>query len=331
MEKFQVSPLSDLAKHEKDKPRDGKDPEMMNDEVGVTSGFAGARDRLAGALGQGDVDRGFDLISKAGQLVVAIVGVGRAGSWVALRLCQSGIGSNGAVILIDADVVEASNVDSMVVPRDAVGHPKVDSVAATVARLTGFTGLMCFQASVSDPAALAALKTADVVFTAVDEPAARLAVATAAARYHLVHIDITGGQAWTDDGHAATGGEVRGFVPGTGGCLGCMDEYDWEGCVNVLEQNPEQHQRRRQRIDWHRQRPGSSADILLPVVGEATQLFWAIVAGDVRESLWWHYERDRAAGPVWSNWSKRRASRRARSSCNICGTQAGLGDYVESR
>lgn len=286
-------------------------------------------DRLAGAIGLGDIDRGFELLARARKLVVVIIGTGRAGSRLAFRLAQESVGAQGALVLVDPDMTAPSNLEGMIVPREAVGFPKVYGVGKIIAAITGGVSRpTCLYASLNDPEVQDVLRVADVVFTAVDEPAPRLATAVLAARYHVLHIDVTGGLAWTQQKRAVVGGELRVFIPGSQGCLGCFDQYNWREAVRLLGLSSEAERERRQHLDWHRQRPGSSADILMPVIGEALQAFWGILRGQIRKSFWLHYEKDYSGHPVWTDWSDRRRLRKLKK-CNICEKQAGLGDITE--
>jgi len=285
--------------------------------------------RLAGAIGLGDIERGFELLDRASRLVVVVIGTGRAGSWLAFRLAQSGVGHSGALVLVDPDTIGPENLDGMIVAHKAIGFPKVFGVGGTIAGITGSTSQpICINASLSDPEVLDVLRMADIVFTNVDEPAVRLAAAVVAARHHIVHIDVTGGEAWTAQKRAVVGGELRMFVPGSHGCLACQDRYDWRQALQLLGLSGEAERKRRRGLNWHEQRPGSSVDILLPVIGEALQSFWGIVRGEVKESFWWHYEKDHRGRPVWTQWSDRDVFGRWRK-CSICDKQAGLGDIIE--
>lgn len=285
-----------------------------------------AYDRLAGAIGMGDIEWGFELLGKARAMVVVVIGTGRAGSRIALRLAQSGVGADGALILVDLDVTEPWNVEGMIVDHRAIGLPKVFGVAKAIAGITGNTQVKCLPFSLSDPGVLDVVRIADVIFTAADEQATRLGAAVIASRYNIVHIDVTGGSAWVERNRVSEGGELRGFVPGTRGCLGCQDRYNWQEAMSLLGLTEEEERERRNGLDWHKQRAGSNPDILMPVIGEALQSFWNILRGRITESFWWHYSKNHKGRPVWSDWSRKR--RFGLRKCGICGKQSGLGDTV---
>jgi molybdopterin/thiamine biosynthesis adenylyltransferase len=294
-----------------------------NTEQTIERNWQGRCDRLAGAIGLGNVERGFELLDKARRMTVAVIGTGRAGSWIAFRLAQSGVGSEGGLILVDTDVTEQGNLDGMLVADRAVGFPKAVAVGGTIAAAISDTHPLCINASISDDKVLDVLKAADVVFTTVDEASVRLGAAVMASRFHLIHIDITGGLAWTMGKKAIAGGELRVFLPGSKGCLGCYDKYNWHEAVKLLGLSGEAERGRRMGLNWHEQRPGSSVDILLPVIGEALQSFWGILRGDVKQGFWYHYEKDHNGRPIWNDWSHKRNSFK----CGICNKQ-GLGDVI---
>ena len=57
-----------------------------------------------------------------------VVGLGGVGSWAAEMLCRAGV---GAFTLVDADVVDVTNVNrQMPALASTVGQPKCDVVAA---------------------------------------------------------------------------------------------------------------------------------------------------------------------------------------------------------
>jgi molybdopterin/thiamine biosynthesis adenylyltransferase len=282
--------------------------------------------RLAGALGNGNVEAGFELLIKASELKVVVVGAGRAGSWLAFRLAACGVGSNASLVIVDPDMVEESNLPDMLVPFGAVGWPKAQAVASTITAMIPDSHVTFINSGLASQEAVGEICSADIVFTAVDEDSARLGVAVTASRYHVVHFDVAGGSSWIDNDHAVSGGEVRCFIPGSHGCLVCMSQPNWREASRLLGLNVRQERTRRAGLDWREQKGGSSADILWIVLGETMQNFWALLRGDLKESFWWHYGKGRNRMPAWSEWSRRQSWLR----CRVCGRQSGLGDIVES-
>ena len=235
MEKLKLTSLDGDSRS--DEKKNGRRRSRSNNGDSVEAGEEEWRmkhDRLATAIGMGDMERGFEVLTRARGRVVGVIGSGRAGSWLDLRLDQSGVGTDAGLILVDPDITGSENLDGMIVTHRAVGLPKAHAVGGTIAGITGNTKLVCMNASLSDPEVLDMVRMADFVFTATDESAVALATAVVAARHHIVHIDIRGGMAWTGRRQAVAGGELRVFIPGSRGCLGCMDRYNWQEALHLL-------------------------------------------------------------------------------------------------
>src|SRR3989475_5256299 len=80
---------------------------------------------------------------KIGEAKVLIVGAGGLGSPVALYLAAAGVGTIG---LIDADVVDASNLQRQVLhSTTAIGEPKVDSARRALEALNPDVTVRTFQ------------------------------------------------------------------------------------------------------------------------------------------------------------------------------------------
>jgi len=279
--------------------------------------------RLAGALGDGDLLLGYKYLGEAGRLVVAVLGIGRLGWLMALRLAQSGIGAERGLILADADIVEESGLDVMMLPPQAVGMPKAVAAAGMLMGLLPEANVVPLVGTVSDQAVADALAAADVVISAVDEDFPRIGAAVLACRYHRVHIDVSGGTAYLPGGKTTAGGEVRMAVPGSPGCVGCFGRYDWDEVDQLLSLSAGQERTRREKTQWREQRPGSSGDVLFAVAGEAQLLLWRLIKGEARSSTWLHYERQISGVPLWQEWTP--SSRRTRR-CRLCSSQPGRGD-----
>ena len=280
--------------------------------------------RLAGGLAEGNVDEGFRLLEKARRLRVSVVGAGRMGSWLAFRLAQSQVGEEAGLFIADPDVVELSNLDGTLLPSRALGLNKAEAVAATIDAMLPEARPLPINEGLGSQAVVDAVRASDVVFTAVDEDAARAGTAVLASCYHILHIDLCGGTAWDREGRALVGGEVRISVPGSAGCLACMGRYDWGRVGDRLAMDGDEERQRRAQTDWHAQRPGSNVDVLYPLIGEALQAFWNVLKGRQRESIWLHYEKDSEGRPRWHDWTNHRAWGR----CPVCSRQAGLGDVT---
>jgi molybdopterin/thiamine biosynthesis adenylyltransferase len=102
---------------------------------------------------------------------VLVVGLGGLGSPVALYLAAAGVGRLG---LVDADVVETSNLQRQVLHfTDDVGRPKTASATAKLAALNPEVELVPHQVRFSRATAAALVDAYDVVVTAVDNFPAR--------------------------------------------------------------------------------------------------------------------------------------------------------------
>jgi hypothetical protein len=280
----------------------------------------GRRSRLAAAIGNGNLDRGYDYLERAMGLKVTVLGAGRAGSTMAIRLAQEGVGSHGGMVLADGDVVEEANLDTMILPPQAVGMPKAEAVALLIHGLVPDANVIPIVGTLSDRQVAEAVRGSDLIVSNVDDDATRVGATLLAVRYNRVHIDTAGGMAYVPGG-VASGGEVRLVVPGTSGCVACFGRYSFEEAESILNLSREQEKRRRAQTSPLRQRPGSWGDVLLPVVGEALHLFWRLLRGEVTRSTWLHYEHAGNGRPVWQDWSAGRQPR-----CPVCGQQQGLGD-----
>jgi len=294
--------------------------------AGTTRGeWKGGFDRLAGGISEGNVDEGFRLLEKARRLRVFVLGAGRAGSWLAFRLAQEGVGAEGGLIIIDPDVLERSNLDGTFVPHGASGISKSYAVASTIKAMVPNSRPMPIYAGLNNKRVVDVLRTCDIGFVAVDENSARFAFAALGTRYHLVYIDVCGGSERTEKGEVATGGELRIFIPGTlGGCLACFGRYNEKEIEHLLDLTDDEERERRKNMDWSEKKAGSNVDVLMPLIGEALQSFWGILRGEIRESRWLHYEKAPGCMPVWQDWSDRRWIK----DCPFCSRQSGLGDIA---
>jgi hypothetical protein len=167
----------------------GKQP----DEVGAVldalcdEGVIDDGEALADALGDDDAarfDRQLDVFADAlggtraaaaaqrrlGDASVCLLGLGGLGCWVALALAQSGV---GALVGVDGDVVETSNLNRQVLysPADS-GALKAQAAGRTLQRLAPglrYAGVATRLRAEADVAAV--IRGADVVVSTVDQPA----------------------------------------------------------------------------------------------------------------------------------------------------------------
>ena len=97
---------------------------------------------------------------------VLVVGAGGLGSPALLYLAAAGVGTIG---IVDADVVETSNLQRQVIHRDAdVGRPKTESAAEAVARVNPHVTVVRHDARLDSSNALEILRGYDVVLDGTD-------------------------------------------------------------------------------------------------------------------------------------------------------------------
>lgn len=160
--------------------------------------------------------------SQLRQVRVAVIGLGGIGSLVSMQLAHLGIGE---LVLIDGDVVEASNLSRIVgATQSDIGAYKVD-VAARYARSTGFVYVNeCREFLSSQQEALIA--SCDVVISCVDRHLPRALLNRIAYRYCIPTIDL--GTVFRVDGAGAIIGDAgRVVVIGPGRpCLACWGHID---------------------------------------------------------------------------------------------------------
>ena len=157
--------------------------------------------------------------SMLGRLTVGVVGAGGTGSAVAEQLVRSGVRS---LVLIDRDVIEASNVTRVYGSFvDLVGENKAIGLVAHLQRIWGgAVELRAVPCGVENRVAVEALVGCDVVFGCTDNHASR-SVLNDVSVQHLVPVIDVGCRIGTKDGRTAgIGCEVR-HVHADGPCYLC--------------------------------------------------------------------------------------------------------------
>jgi len=173
-----------------------------------------ARQELAlGAKGQAQLRK----------LRVAVIGLGGTGSVVAMQLAHLGVGQ---LVLIDGDIVEASNLSRVVGATKAdIGHSYKVDVAARYAEAVGFTQVASYRENLG-PAHEALLAGCDVIISCVDMQTPRALLNRMAYRYMVPVIDL-GTVFRVDDAGAIVGEGGRVVVLGLGRpCLACWGHLD---------------------------------------------------------------------------------------------------------
>lgn len=183
---------------------------VVNDDVGPWH----ARQELAlGAAGQARLRR----------LRVAVVGLGGIGSVVAMQLAHLGVAE---LVLIDSDLVEASNVSRIVgASKDDVGQPKVE-IAARYATNLGLTRRIERVNQLLSPAHELLIASCDIVVGCVDRMTPRALLNRWSYKYLVPLVDL--GVAFRVDGSGkivADAGRVVVVGPGRP-CLACWGHLD---------------------------------------------------------------------------------------------------------
>ena len=154
---------------------------------------------------------------------VAIIGLGGIGSIVATQLAHLGVGE---IVLIDGDVVEASNLSRVIgsMPGDAGRTYKVD-VAARYAESLGFSHIEKYPAYLGHEHE-ALLASCDIILSCVDRQLPRALLNRIAYRYCVPVIDL-GTVFRVNEGGVIIGDAGRVVVVGPGRpCLSCWGHID---------------------------------------------------------------------------------------------------------
>lgn len=157
------------------------------------------------------------------RLRVGVIGLGGIGSVVSLQLAHLGVGE---LVLIDGDLVEASNLSRIAgATKDDVGRPKVE-VAARYARALGLVRQVESHRAFLGPEHEQLLASCDVVVSCVDRQTPRAILNRAAYRSLVPAIDL--GTVFRVDGQGvivADAGRVVVIGPGRP-CLACWGHLD---------------------------------------------------------------------------------------------------------
>jgi len=158
-------------------------------------------------------------------VVVAVVGLGGAGSHVVQQLSHVGIGT---ILLVDHDRAELSNLNRLVgaTRRDAVNRRLKTDIAASRAKAVN-PEMRMKRVPLKWQQAMPELRDADVIVSCVDSYSERSQLESFARRYLLPCIDI--GMDVHDAGdHFAIAGQVAVSMPGDlcFHCMGIITEDD---------------------------------------------------------------------------------------------------------
>lgn len=193
-----------------------------NDEVWF------ARQKLAlGEVGQ----------AKLRNLRVGIVGLGGIGSLVSMQLGHLGVGE---LVLIDGDIVEASNVSRIVGVRkgDAGKSDKVD-VAARYVEYLGLSNQVESHSEYLSAKHESLIASCDIVISCVDTHGARALLNRFSYRYYVPVIDLgTVFRADETGAMVSDAGRVVMIGPGRP-CLGCWGHID-ANAIRIESLSPEE-------------------------------------------------------------------------------------------
>ncbi len=123
---------------------------------------------------------------------VAVIGAGGLGGGVILLLARMGVGH---LAVADKDVFDETNLNRQMLSRmDAIGRPKVEAAAQTVATVNPAVIVTPLHTSLGDENVLEILRGSDVVVDGLDNVATRRVLDTAARQLGipLVHGAIAG-------------------------------------------------------------------------------------------------------------------------------------------
>jgi hypothetical protein len=241
---------------------------------------------------------------------VGIVGLGGLGSHVAQSLAYLGV---GVIVLIDDDVVEATNLNRLVggTPEDAERRRlKVDVASRLIQQVNPDANIYARPDNLRSRAVLELLTECDIIFGCVDNDAARLILTELSTAYEIVLIDCAT-EIFVETDHLEYGGRVVFARPGDF-CLLCARQLDKERAAWELKSPIE-----REVLDAHGY--GLGDDVPAPAVislngviaNLAVTEFMLSVAGIREPERMLHYQGSR--GIVTASRDKRSED------CYICG------------
>jgi len=144
------------------------------------------------------------------QARVLVVGCGALGCPAALGLARGGVGH---VTLLDADVVELSNLQRQILfDDDAIGRPKAEAAAATLAGMFRSCRLQPLVGRFEQSNAAELMRSHDFIIDATDDPASKFLINATATEV---------GRPMSYGGVVRTAGQAMGIDPGRSACLEC--------------------------------------------------------------------------------------------------------------
>ncbi len=274
------------------------------------------RNRQANGLVEDKYDRqvrafGLDGQKTLGTLTVAIVGLGGTGSVVAQQLAHLGV---HAFVLVDPDIVEATNLNRLVgaVPGN-VGTPKVAVAARLISAINPSAAVTEVVGDVADEETAQLLTKVNFVFGCTDSMASRAVMNQLAYQYLIPHIDVGVGISVRDGLVEYITGRTQMLSPGLP-CLVCTDKLDAE---QVRRELMTEDQRRQDRYITGAAVPQPAVISLNSTMSSAAvTMFLAAVTGVRSEARMLIYDGVRG--------SLRPAAGPPRPHCIVCSTDGAL-------
>ncbi len=164
---------------------------------------------------------------------VAIVGLGGLGSVVLQAVTELGIGDLGDLVLIDHDVVEASNLSRIpYASYHDIGSPKTAVARRYVQGARPYRKVTTIDKPCNAAEAQQKIASADLVLSCVDSEVARACLNHLAASFLVPLLDLGAGviiDRFAGERVVLSSGQARLFLPGTTPCLLCNMGIRQEG------------------------------------------------------------------------------------------------------
>jgi len=164
---------------------------------------------------------------------VAVVGLGGLGSVVLQAVTELGIGDGGNLVLVDHDVVEASNLSRIpYASYGDIGSLKTAVARRYVQRARPYRKVTTIDKPCDNGEAQQELASADLIFGCVDSEVARSCLNHLAASFLVPLMDLGAGviiDRFAGERVVLSSGQARLFIPGTTPCLLCNMGIRQEG------------------------------------------------------------------------------------------------------
>lgn len=233
---------------------------------------------------------GITVWEKIKNLRFAIVGCGRTGSLIASTLARMGAAK---LVFIDSDKVELHNLGEMEGLTEAeIGKNKAKAVANFIQQTCYSKDHKTEIITVDKPVGQtdSEIASCDVIFSCVDNDAARLCCGLIGTSLHKILIDIgTGVLSEPQNSIIARGLDIRLIVPGDGclRCFGNLVNYDEALSSLVYKQDFLPTQRK---LRWWQQRTGSLRYLNQIASGFAVKLLCDFLSQRGFRSTWLQME-----------------------------------------